>query len=76
MFCFTFRKESIPMPLAITRKTGEFVRIVIPPSTEPQIIAIGIQHCGRGATKMLFTAPRAIEILRTEIIPPTETTAI
>jgi sRNA-binding carbon storage regulator CsrA len=63
MFCFTFRKESIPMPLAITRKTGEFVRI-------------GIQHCGRGATKMLFTAPRAIEILRTEIIPPTETTAI
>ena len=54
--------------LLVNRKPGEFVRLIVPPSTEPQIVSVAVTHSSASGAKLGFTAAREVEIVRSTAV--------
>lgn len=57
--------------LTVDRKPGEFIRVLVPPSSEPQIVVVAVANTTPSRTKLRVQAPRHIEILRGELVTET-----
>lgn len=55
--------------LVLTRRTGEMVRITVPPSNLPQEIAVCICRTQPGRVRLGFLGEKRIEVARNELIP-------
>ncbi len=71
--------------LVLTRRPGEFVRVTVPPSSEPTQISVCLVSSTPGRSRLGFLAPRESIIGREELydahVPPvaeaaTEVTAV
>lgn len=60
------------MPLTLTRKPGEVIRLTVPPSTQPQIIDLWPNAWHGDQIRITINAARCVEIVRKELLPVKE----
>ena len=61
------------MMLVLDRKQSEVVFVTVPPSSEPQVIAVSLIHLGKSRAKIGFSmSSEAIQIRRKEAATPAE----
>jgi sRNA-binding carbon storage regulator CsrA len=65
------------MPLALTRKAGEEIVLTVPAGCGPLEILIGFPKIDRQRVVVGITAPKAVRVMRSELLPkPAATPAV
>ncbi len=56
--------------LVLSRKPGECIRVVVPPSDEPTTIVVALVTCNTSRSRIGFLAASEVEVLRSELVEP------